>query len=181
MLVGMGMASGIYKSERSPASASASINNKGIVVVQTSVADVGPGSATIMTQIAAETLDIDLNRIKFEWGNSLYPEAPGQFGSHTTASTGSAIHKVCTSLINRLKQLATGRPGTPFEKMNDTDLIAEKGVIYSKDRKAKMTFADVLNQRNLPELKVTEEAKGGPETEVFSTKSFCANFVEGAC
>lgn len=179
MLVGMGMSSGIYKSDRSPASASATLKADGLVVVRTSVADVGPGSATIMTQIAAEVLDIDVARVRFEWGNSSFPEAPGQFGSHTTASTGSAIYEVCTALKTRLQELAVGKPGTKLEKNQPSDLIAENGSVkLVKDQSVKLSYTDILKQQNLPELEVTKESKGGPEKEKFSGKSFCANFVE---
>jgi len=151
MLVGMGMSAGIYKSERSPASASLTMKADGTFILKSSVADVGPGSATIMTQIAADTLDIDMEKIKLEWGNSLYPEAPGQFGSHTTTSVGSAVYDVCTAFKQRLAELTAG---------------------------GSISYANVLKQHNLPELIVTTESKGGPEREKFSGKSFCANFVE---
>ena len=179
MLVGMGMASGVYKATRDPAKASIKLNLDGSVLVQTSVADNGQGSATIFTQIAAETLDLDLNKVTFEWGNSTFPEAPGQFGSHTTSSVGSAIYDVCTALKLRLQELAVGQINTTWEKTEPSALVSQNGfVMLATDKSQQIAFADILKQHNLPELEVTKESKGGPEQEKFSSKSFCANFVE---
>ena len=179
MLVGYGMASGVYKASRDPAKASAKLKADGSVLVRTSVADTGPGSATIFNQIAAETLGLDLNKVTFEWGDSSFPEAPGQFGSHTTASVGSAVYDVCAALKQRLRELAAGQPGTVWGNKQPDDLTYENGTIMlTSDKSGKIPFTQILKQHNLPELEVTKESKGGPEQEQFSSKSFCANFVE---
>ncbi len=179
MLVGMGMASGVYKSNRDPAKASATLKADGSVLVRSSVADNGQGSATIFTQVAAEALDLDLVKVSFEWGNSLFPEAPGQFGSHTTASVGSAVYDACIALKLRLHELAVGQAGSAWEKSEPADLITQNGfVMLATDRSRKIPFTQILKLHGLPELEVTKESKGGPEQEKFSSKSFCANFVE---
>jgi xanthine dehydrogenase YagR molybdenum-binding subunit len=104
-LLGMGMSGGIYKADRQPARVSAAIDTNGKLIIQSSVADVGPGSVTVMTQIAADAFGVDTDRVEFNWGNSLLPPAPGQFGSHTTASVGAAVHEACKALQEQLKEM----------------------------------------------------------------------------
>lgn len=154
-LVGMGMAAGIYKANRSPATARAVLRADGTLLVQSATADVGPGTYTIMTQIAADVMGMDPANVRFELGDSALPPAPGQFGSHTTASVGSAVHDVCTALKEKLRALASDQK--------------------NRDGQA---YADLLKQRNLSQLDVTKESKEEPNKEKRSGQSFCANFVE---
>lgn len=101
-LVGWGMSVGIYKAERAPASSSVTFYADGHAVVRCSVADTGPGSITILTQIAADVLGIPVEKVKIEWANADLPMAPPQYGSHTTASTGSAVYDAAMGLREQM-------------------------------------------------------------------------------
>ena len=177
-LLGMGMSAGIYKSTREPASASAQLNPDGTFIVKTSVADTGPGSATICAQIAADILETSLANVQFHWGNSNYPPAPGQFGSHTTASVGSAIHDVCLALQARLVELSISGQNPQFKGRLRDDLTAADGFVRLKNGQEKIAYSDLLKANALSELLVTNESKAGTEAKTHSGKSFCANFVE---
>lgn len=178
MFVGLGMASGIYKAARDKASATAILNADGSLLIRSSVADTGPGSATIMTQIAADTLQLDINKVLFEWADSDFPHAPGQFGSHTTASVGSAIYDVCAALKQRLEVLATSHKNSSLYGADPDDLISDNGFVMLKNRSSRVAYTDILKQQDMPELQVQIESESGPEMEKYSSKSFCANFVE---
>jgi xanthine dehydrogenase YagR molybdenum-binding subunit len=177
-LVGVGVAGGIYHANRQPATASVTLRKDGTLLVKTSVADTGPGSATIMTQIAAESFGTDISKVTFEWGNSGLPPAPGQFGSITTASTGSAVHDVVKALLERLKELAVNSMDSPFNRKRTDELFFENTMLTEKKSSVKFSYNDILELNNLNELTVTKESKSGNETEQFSGMSFCAHFVE---
>lgn len=150
-LTGMGMAAGIYHASRSPAAARATFFDNGKLVVETSVADVGPGSATIMTQIAADAFGIDMAQVEFKYGNSQLPPAPGQFGSQTTASVGAAVHEVVKELSEKIKAMSTAK---------------------------NVNYADVLHEQHLPQVSITKQSNPGTVHEQFSGKSFVAHFAE---
>lgn len=57
-LVGHGMATAFYPSHRAPATARAVMFANGSVIIQTATSDMGPGTYTGMTQLAAETLNL---------------------------------------------------------------------------------------------------------------------------
>jgi len=152
-LIGMGMSAGIYKSERAEASAGITMFSDGRVVIKSSVADTGPGSATIMTQIAADALGINVNLVSIEWANSTYPFAPPQYGSHTTASTGSAVHDAALALQKK------------FADLNGSTETSS------------LPYTDILQKHGLHELEATAQSKPD-ENKKYSGKSFCANFVE---
>ena len=88
-LVGLGMASGVWESPQLMASASAVLTLDGTLTVSSATADIGTGTYTIMTQIAAETLGLPLNQVTFKLGDSSLPRAPVEGGSFTAATVGS--------------------------------------------------------------------------------------------
>ena len=74
-LVGLGMATAISTAPRYPAQASATLLTDGVVVVRSATSDMGPGTYTSMTQIAAEALQLPFDQVRFELGYSALPKA----------------------------------------------------------------------------------------------------------
>ncbi|TLV02247.1 xanthine dehydrogenase family protein molybdopterin-binding subunit [Dyadobacter luticola] len=153
-LVGYGMASSLYGFHRHPSKAKAIMLADGSVVVQSATMDIGPGTGTAMSRIAAKVLGVNPRKVRFEMGDSSLPDAPGQNGSSTIPSVGSAVHVVCESLRNKLVTLAEGMPGTS------------------------PSYANILKYHNLSQLEATEESKSGPERDQYSMYSFGCHFVE---
>ncbi|MEA2342579.1 MAG: xanthine dehydrogenase YagR molybdenum-binding subunit, partial [Thermoanaerobaculia bacterium] len=75
-LIGMGMASATYPAHRAPASARARIDASGNVVVSCGTHEMGMGTATVMQQVASETLGVPFETIRFEYGDTKLPQAP---------------------------------------------------------------------------------------------------------
>jgi xanthine dehydrogenase YagR molybdenum-binding subunit len=90
-LVGQGMAGCTYPARQLPASAIAKMRPDGTVLVQAGTQDIGTGTYTIMTQIAADSIGVPFESVMFELGDTAYPETPLSAGSFTAASTGSAV------------------------------------------------------------------------------------------
>jgi xanthine dehydrogenase YagR molybdenum-binding subunit len=154
-LVGWGMSAGIYKAERAPANAGITLYADGHFMIRCSVADTGPGSVTVLTQIAADALSVPMERVRIEWADADLPPAPPQYGSHTTASAGSAVHDAAIGLRDKL--------------------CAETGL---RDLPGAEDYGTALHRLGLAELSFTSESKPNPEAEKYSGKSFVAHFVE---
>jgi xanthine dehydrogenase YagR molybdenum-binding subunit len=90
-LIGMGMASSSYPTNRSKASCSASVAADGSVTVRSAGVDVGTGAYTAFTQIFAENMGVAPEAVTVQLGDSSFPEAPVAGGSQLTASLGSAM------------------------------------------------------------------------------------------
>lgn len=179
LLVGWGMSTGIYKSERNPATARARLLPDGTLLVQSGTADTGPGTATIMAQIAADASGVPLANIRFELGDAAYPDAPLQAGSHTATSVGTAVHEACAALKAQLLALAATLPGQVLGKATAAGLTGANGFVTASGKRARqLSYGEVLKQHQLPALEVTRTAETPPEQETHSGKSFCASFVE---
>src|SRR5437016_5024690 len=94
-LIGWGMATANYPMNFAPASARARLLPDGTAEVTSGTSDMGPGTWTSMTQVAADALGLPLERVKFTLGDTRLPKAPVHGGSMTMASVGSAVQAAC--------------------------------------------------------------------------------------
>jgi xanthine dehydrogenase YagR molybdenum-binding subunit len=97
-LVGTGVASSTYPARRAPSTAFARAHADGTFVVGIGAADIGTGARTVLTQIAADALEVPLDRVRVDIGDSDLPMAMLAGGSMGTTSWGSAIVKAITAL-----------------------------------------------------------------------------------
>jgi xanthine dehydrogenase YagR molybdenum-binding subunit len=101
-LVGWGMATATYPAHRQPAQASAALTSEGLYVVRCGTQDLGTGTYTIGTQVAAETLGVPVEKVRFELGDTRFPKAPVSGGSMTAASIGPAVQAACRALKEKI-------------------------------------------------------------------------------
>jgi xanthine dehydrogenase YagR molybdenum-binding subunit len=95
LLIGMGVAATSYSAAHSPSSARVRLLGDGTAEVEVAASDMGPGTSTSMTQVAAEMLGLPMEQVRFSLGRSDFPPAPPHGGSQTMASVGSAIRAAC--------------------------------------------------------------------------------------
>jgi xanthine dehydrogenase YagR molybdenum-binding subunit len=178
-LMGCGMASSLYGFHRHPSKARAVMQADGSVIVQSATMDIGPGTGTAMTRIAAKVLGVNAKKVRFELGHSALPDAPGQNGSSTIPSVGSAVHVACEALKSKLIGLAREMPrGDRTGNQEWSGAVRNGKVFGSEDDKEGVSYADILKYHHLNELEVTEESKSGAERDQYSMYSFGCHFVE---
>jgi xanthine dehydrogenase YagR molybdenum-binding subunit len=111
LLIGMGMSSATYPAGCQPASARVRLLADGTAEVEAAASDMGPGTYTSMTQVAAETLGLPVEQVRFSLGRSDYPPTPSHGGSWTMASVGSAVRAACLAARDEAaKRASAGRP-----------------------------------------------------------------------
>ena len=177
-LVGYGMATATYPTHRSACHALARIHADGTALVQAGTQDLGTGTWTVMTQVAAATLGLPLDKVRFELGDTLLPETPVSGGSQTAASAGSAVQAVCQQALAQLVQRAIADEKSPLHGAAEADVIGADGRLSLKADPAKgETYAALLTRTRQP-LEVKTDAKPSDEMKKFSTHSFGAQFAE---
>ncbi|RNI33147.1 xanthine dehydrogenase family protein molybdopterin-binding subunit [Rufibacter immobilis] len=179
-LVGYGMGVGTFGANRGRAKVKATLHKDGTLVMQSATTDIGPGTGTAMVQIAAQNLGLPPEKIVFELGSSLYPPSPSQGGSATVATVGSAVHAACQALKQRLTSMVAGNADTSFKGATVENLTFKDGYVsMTASPSARLSFADILKQQNLPELEVTEEST--PDASLrqkYSMYSYSVHFAE---
>lgn len=179
MLVGYGMASSLYGFHRYPSKARAVVQADGSVIVQSATMDIGPGTGTAMTRIAARILGVNAKKVRFDLGDSGLPDAPGQNGSSTIPSVGSAVHEACVALRNKLVEMASEMPDSGIGKGDSSQVLVRDGRVFPSEADAKgIAYSEILKYHQHNELEVSAESKSGPERDHYSMYSFGCHFVE---
>lgn len=105
-LVGMGMASASRGNKLQPAQCKVVFGADGVLVARMSMTDIGTGSYTVFSQIAAEMLGVPVGQVRMELGDSDFPPTAGSGGSFGAASAGSALYEACEQLRRKFAQAA---------------------------------------------------------------------------
>ncbi|MBD5653815.1 MAG: xanthine dehydrogenase family protein molybdopterin-binding subunit, partial [Candidatus Eremiobacteraeota bacterium] len=176
-LIGMGMATASYPTNRSKAAASARLMPDGTAVVRSAGVDIGTGAYTAFSQISAETLGISVDRVKFELGDSSYPEAPVAGGSQLTASVGSAVKLAALDARAKLIALAVADRRSPLFGTTASDLDAVDGRLFVRAQPSKgETLAAIVTRSGAPVEGMSSSAPGA-EKEAYSMHAFGAQFA----
>lgn len=177
-LVGFGMATSLYPSHRAAAHASVRLDREGRALLRTASSDMGPGTYTSMTQVAADTLGLPVSRVRFELGDSDFPMAPVHGGSITMASVGTAVQAACLALRAKLAELAVAGSDGPFRGATPGQIAFGDDALHRKDTGASMRYADFLAVHALDWVEAEGHSRPGPESQTHSSSAFGAVFVE---
>ena len=179
LLVGWGMATATYPAGQSPASAIARIRADGTALVQSGTQDLGTGTYTIMTQIAADALGLPIERVRFELGDTNLPEAPLSAGSRTASSVGPAVHQASRQVVSKLIALATADPASPVYNLSADAIEAAGGALHPRrEPKRADPYAEILRRSGLAETSARYDSREHDDRKKFSIHSFGAQFAE---
>ncbi|MGO3982848.1 xanthine dehydrogenase family protein molybdopterin-binding subunit [Pseudomonas sp. SAS7] len=174
-LIGWGMAGGVWEALQMKASAKACIDAQGHLTVSSATTDIGTGTYTVMTQIAADAAGIGVQDVTFVLGDSSLPTAPLQGGSFTVSSVGSAVRQACLVLRSKLLEHARNSypevAGTPMEQ-----IVFADGYLHAGSHR--LALAEIVASAPGRSFEVQIEAEPGARRQPFSTATHSAVFVE---
>lgn len=99
-------------------SATIKLDDEGYYTLLIGAADMGTGCDTILAQMAAESLQCDIDKIVvFGADSDASPYDSGSYASSTTYVTGKAVQQACEKLIANLCQLASEMLECPLEEV----------------------------------------------------------------
>ena len=88
----------------------ASIHPDGSVEVELGSQDLGTGTRTIITQVAAESLGLPMNAITLKIGDNAYPPSSGSGGSTTVGGVSASTRNATLNALEKLFEVVA--PGT---------------------------------------------------------------------
>jgi xanthine dehydrogenase YagR molybdenum-binding subunit len=151
------------------------MTDDGKVLIQCGTQDLGTGTYTILTQIAAQELGVSPAMVRVEIADTILPPAPNSGGSTSAASAGSAVQEAARSL--RIALLELGEFGSvPIKVRNGRVSPATGGG-------NEFTYADLLKRAGKTSLEreVTLGRTGSAGKDMragFSCQAFGAQFCE---
>lgn len=162
------------------AGASIMVNDDGSVNLATSCVDIGQGSTTVLTQIAAEVLGIEIEKINTIYGDTeTCPMGWGTRASRTTAIGGMAVKRVAEAARQQILRAASEKWGA----VKPYDLTIRNSKVYLKsDPDKSMTVSDIVRfnryRQNGQAIMATEHWDAPSHGNISSAFSFAAKIVD---
>ena len=181
MLVGYGMAGVSYFWYQPPCQARAEVRRDGTARVCSAATDIGTGTYTVMTQLAAELLGLPLGRVRFDLGDTEMPPAPNQGGSGLVGALGSAVYAACWQLVQAFLDVVHDDADSPLRGCRLEDVTVADGRMHRTDDPARgEAYTAILARHGLDEL--TADGQSAPpqpqEIGMAPAGAFGAKFVE---
>ncbi|CAJ0744301.1 Aldehyde oxidoreductase molybdenum-binding subunit PaoC [Ralstonia edaphis] len=174
--IGWGMATATYPANRSAAGATARYLPDGTAQVESGSQDLGTGTYTVMTQVAADAMGMPVDRVHFSLGDTRMPEAPVSGGSQSVASVSPAVQAAGQQARDALIAAAIADASSPLHGLAAEDITVADGVLAARSG-AREPVAAVVARHGRP-IEVTAKVQPGEEKQKFSMHSFGAVFVE---
>ena len=176
-LIGWGMAIGAWEAQMMKTEARATLRADGTLEVATATADIGTGTYTILTQIAAETMGLPMARVTALIGDSDLPTSPLEGGSWTAASAGMAVQEACFAVREKLFGMARGAKRSAFANIAIDRVVFEDGcMVLEADPATRMTYAAAMAAGGVEEIVAEGTGAMNP-----ATKASSSSFTHSAC
>ena len=165
-LLGMGVAAATRSNLLMPSKCRVLLDAQGVLTVRMAMTDIGTGSYTVFTQVAAEMLGLPMARVRMEMGDSDLPDTPGSGGSWGAASAGSGLFDACDQLRGKLAR----KLGIKAD-----EAVFAEGRIAGAGRSE--TLAALAGAKG---IQADGEIKPGSMAKKFSQQAYGAHFAEVA-
>jgi xanthine dehydrogenase YagR molybdenum-binding subunit len=178
-LIGQGMAAAIYTHWRWPGKARVTLKNDGSALVEAAAHDIGTGTYTVMSQVAAEALGLAPNRVTVRLGDTRLPESHPATGSATTANATAAVMLAAQAARERAIELAITGRGAHFAGAASEDVTIADGRLALAKTNLNVTYDELLARNGL--FSLVGDGDYDPVEEASGPKavfSFSAVFAE---
>ena len=179
-LVGYGMATATYPTNRSMAAALVRVSADGSAHALAGTQDIGTGSYTVFAQVAADGLGVPVERVRFELGDTNLPPTPVSGGSQTAASVSPAVLAAAQDARNKVLALAAADAASPLYGKGPEDVVVSGGrFALRSDPSRGETYAAILSRHASGEVEGRAESAPSAEAKKqHSMHAFGAHFVE---
>src|SRR5882762_8907521 len=130
-LVGFGMATGVWDAMQMPITVRIVLSANGHAEVSCATSDIGTGTYTIMTQVAAAMLGLPLDNITIKLGDSTLPQSPVEGGSWMAASVSNGIATTSEAVRKELLRLAKQMPNSPLADATPEEIASEESSLLT--------------------------------------------------
>ena len=175
-LVGLGMATSTYPTNIQAASADVRVGADGMVRVRSGTQDLGTGTYTVMSQLAAQTLGVPLRWVRFELGDSRLPHAPNSGGSTTVPSVGPAVLAACVAARQKIFDMARGERRLGWKDVPIETMRLRDGVVLTQT--GRVPVAELMARAGVDSVEASANTAETAEGKAYSKHAFGAQFAE---
>jgi len=118
---GLGVAFAAWRGAGHAGQCRAVINPDGSVAIEIGTQDLGTGTRTIITQVAAETFGLPMSQVKLVMGTSDLPPDGGSGGSSTVGAVSTSTRKATINALEKLYEAVAPALGAQPEELEAVD------------------------------------------------------------
>ena len=176
----MGCATATYPYYRMPGGAARlTLTRDGHATIAIAAHEMGMGTATTTTLVAAERLGLPMDKVTVEYGDSRQPGVVLAGGSQQTASIGAAVIEAQRALVTELLKLAGN--DSPLAGLKPDEVGGHDGGLCKLDDPTRCeSYVSILTRAQRDTVVVDGEAPQPLETQHWSMHSYGAIFCEVA-
>jgi xanthine dehydrogenase YagR molybdenum-binding subunit len=161
--------------------ARAHMYSDGTAIMQTATQDFGTGIATVMTQVAADGLGIDLRNVQFEFGDTDLPTTASPVGSSGAMMIGAAVHSAATALRDQLIRLAVSDSQSPLHGADPGRIAAAGGrMMLADDASTGETYSSLMQRHFMTDAEAIGSWDPPSPTTPYGLLTFGAQFARVA-
>jgi xanthine dehydrogenase YagR molybdenum-binding subunit len=177
-LIGMGCATGTYPYYRMPGGAARiTLTRDGRATLAVAAHEMGMGTSTVNTLIAAERLGLPLDHVAVEYGDSTLPGLILAGGSQQTASIGAALIAAQNELVAELLKLAGN--DSPLAGLKSEEVGGLNGGLAKLDEPDRYeSYTSILARAQRDDVTAEASAPMPLELQHWSMHSYSAIFCE---
>ena len=114
-------------------------------IVATSTQEFGTGTPTVLTQVAADALGVELRDVRVEFGDTSLPGTGSPVGSNGAMMISAAVHNAGVAVRDQLIALAAADPASPLHGADPATITAASGrLMLSGDPGTGETYAALM-------------------------------------
>jgi xanthine dehydrogenase YagR molybdenum-binding subunit len=185
-LIGTGMATAGYpvaffmRTQR----ARAQLYSDGSAVVATAAQEFGTGMVTMLAQVAADGLGIDLRDVRLEFGDTDLPAAGSPVGSNGAMMVSAAVHNAATAVRDQLIALAVSDTRSPLHGADPARIAVAGGRMTlagdGNDANGGETYAALMQRHLMNDAEAIGSWDPPPLDTPYGLLSFGAQFARVA-
>ena len=153
----------------------------GTAIMQTATQEFGTGTATVMTQVAADGLGINLRDMRFEFGDTDLPTSGSPVGSAGAGMISAAVHNTATALRDQLITLAISDSQSPLHGADPGSVVVRDGrMMLTENSNTGETYGSLMQRHHMNDAEAIGSWDPPPLDTPHGLLTFGAQFAKVA-
>jgi xanthine dehydrogenase YagR molybdenum-binding subunit len=176
-LIGWGMATGVWEALQMSIGVRIALTSNGHAEVSCATSDIGTGTYTIMSQVAADTLGLPMENITIRLGDSTLPRSPVEGGSWIAASVAHGIATTADAIRADLLRLAQSMPNSPLAGTGPDEVFLSDGyLVRASEPSHRVSVIEAMRHSGVNRVEQEKLTKFAEDSNAHNTH--CAVFAE---
>ncbi|AXB41555.1 xanthine dehydrogenase family protein molybdopterin-binding subunit [Amycolatopsis albispora] len=143
--VGWGVATEVHTYSAFPSTVALAIGVDGRATLRAATQEIGTGTYTVLTQVAADRLGMPMDQVTTLLGDTAFPPAALSAASATMPSVIGSVSRAAENARDAVVAIAVADPRSPLHGVPAADVVAEHGQLFARgDRDRRDSYRDVV-------------------------------------